>query len=509
MKLATKVLELDDLAAVLARHREEGKKVILCHGVFDLLHPGHVRHFQQAKAQGDILVVTLTPDDYVNKGPGRPVFNQRLRAEWIAALEMVDYVAVNRWPSAVETIKLLRPHVFAKGNEFADRGVDVTGHISAEEQAILEIGGRLHLTEDITFSSTKLLNAFFNDLPAETLTYLQEFRQRHTPEAVAARLKGLRDLRVVVVGDAIIDEYHHCRPFGLASKSSSINARHLSSEAHAGGALAVANHVAGFARRVHLISCLGGDDPRQDFITRVLKPNVSTRFYLRPGAPTTTKRRFVSTFQMQKLFEVSFLDDTPLSDDQEALAAGHLQDHLRDCDVLLVADFGHGFIGPRLIEVICQAPCFVALNTQTNSSNAGFNLATKYRRADYVCLDEEELRLACHDRFGEVLGLAHRLADQLQTKALAVTRGQRGSVVLARDAEPTWAPVVSQQVRDTTGAGDAYLSLTALCAAAGHDPELLAFVGNCAGAMLIRELGNRVSLEPVPLFRFITTLLKV
>src|SRR3954452_21027191 len=97
-----KLHSLEDLAALLARLRADGRRVVLCHGVFDLLHIGHVRHFEQAKKLGDVLVVTLTPDRFVNKGTGRPAFPDQLRAEFVAALGCVDYVAVNTWPTAVD-----------------------------------------------------------------------------------------------------------------------------------------------------------------------------------------------------------------------------------------------------------------------------------------------------------------------------------------------------------------------------------------------------------------------
>ena len=131
-----KIKSLDELAEIIRSHKESGKTVVECHGVFDLVHMGHIRHFEAAKRQGDILVVTVTRDEHVNKGPGRPVFNQRLRAESVASLQVVDYVAINEWPTAAPTIRKLRPNVFVKGNEYADRKSDVTGHISEEEKAV-------------------------------------------------------------------------------------------------------------------------------------------------------------------------------------------------------------------------------------------------------------------------------------------------------------------------------------------------------------------------------------
>jgi len=94
-----KIVPLDELAQIVSQLKAEGKKVVHCHGVFDLLHPGHILHFQAARGLGDILVVTITRDAYVDKGPGRPVFKERLRAESLAALEVIDYVAFNDWPT--------------------------------------------------------------------------------------------------------------------------------------------------------------------------------------------------------------------------------------------------------------------------------------------------------------------------------------------------------------------------------------------------------------------------
>ena len=103
-----KIKKISDLAEIL-REIRSGKKLVLCHGVFDLLHIGHIRYFEQAKKYGDILIVTVTPDRFVNKGPERPAFPENLRAEAIAALDVVDYVAINEWPTAVETIHILKP----------------------------------------------------------------------------------------------------------------------------------------------------------------------------------------------------------------------------------------------------------------------------------------------------------------------------------------------------------------------------------------------------------------
>ena len=155
-----KILEIRELADRVDRRRSEGETIVHCHGCFDLMHPGHIKYLQAAKMMGDVLVVTISPDRFVDKGPGRPVFNEDLRAESIAALECVDYVAINKWPTAEETLRLMRPDIYVKGQEFENME-DKTGKIQKEVEVIKEIGAELRFTHEIVFSSTELINQYF------------------------------------------------------------------------------------------------------------------------------------------------------------------------------------------------------------------------------------------------------------------------------------------------------------------------------------------------------------
>lgn len=155
-----KILELEEIASKIQSLKSEGKKIVHCHGCFDLMHPGHIKHLQAAKKMGDILVVTVTSDIYVDKDPNRPVFNETLRAESIAALECVNYVAINRWSTAVETLRLLKPDIYVKGQEFENLK-DKTGKLQKEYKILKEIGAEMRFTHEIVFSSTKLLNRYF------------------------------------------------------------------------------------------------------------------------------------------------------------------------------------------------------------------------------------------------------------------------------------------------------------------------------------------------------------
>src|ERR1041385_2884329 len=141
-KTSDKIKRLEDLARTLASLRGHGKKIVHCHGVFDLLHIGHIKHLEAARKLGDALVVTLTPDRFVNKGPHRPAFPERLRAEALASLACVDFVSINEWPTAVETIQRLRPDFYVKGIVREGGKRDHTDAIQQEEDAVKSGGGQ-------------------------------------------------------------------------------------------------------------------------------------------------------------------------------------------------------------------------------------------------------------------------------------------------------------------------------------------------------------------------------
>ena len=167
-----KIVEIKELVEICKEKRNEGKRIVHCHGCFDLLHPGHIRHFKAAKEFGDILVVTITPDKFVRKGSERPIFNAQLRIETIAALEVVDYVSLNKWDTAVRTIKSLKPDFYVKGNDYSNRSKDVTGNILLEEEAVKKGGGEIKFTNEISFSSTRIINEHYSILSDEAKDYI-------------------------------------------------------------------------------------------------------------------------------------------------------------------------------------------------------------------------------------------------------------------------------------------------------------------------------------------------
>jgi len=507
MRCREKIKPLAELAELLTPLRSEGKKIIHCHGVFDLLHIGHIRYLEQAKRMGDILVVTLTPDRYVDKGPNRPAFPEKLRAEALASLHCVDYVAVNEWPTAEETLRLLQPHIYVKGAEFKNIDSDPTGKIGGEEKVIREIGAELAFTEDIVFSSSNLINRFFSNFPEEVDAYLSVFRQRYSLQEILGYLNQMESLKVLVIGDTILDEYQYCEAIGKSSKDPILALKYKTHELFAGGVLAVANHVANFAGNVQLLTILGEKDSCEDFIGSQLHPNVKPYFLFKDNAPTTIKRRFIEGYSLNKLFEIYIMDESGLSSDESEKCLGWLKNELQKYDVVIAADFGHGAINKKMIELLTHEAKYLAINTQANAGNRGFNTVSRYPNADYVCIAEHEIRLETRENAVNLRQLMLEIATKMNCKKLVVTQGRQGATILS-NMEYISVPSFASKVVDRVGAGDAFLSLTSLAAALNIPDEVLIFMGNVAGCLSVENVGNKKPVTKSAIQKYITSLMK-
>jgi rfaE bifunctional protein kinase chain/domain/rfaE bifunctional protein nucleotidyltransferase chain/domain len=502
------VLPLRELAGRVARLRAQGKRVVLCHGVFDLLHIGHIRHFEKATEHGDVLVVTVTPDRFVNKGPGRPAFPESLRAEAVAALACVDYVAINEWPTAVGALKLLKPAIYAKGPDYKNASKDRTGGIQLEEAAVKAVGGKLVITEDISFSSSSLINKHLPILPEPTQRWLSGFSSRHPSEQLIGWLEKLRGLRLLVVGEAIIDEYMYCIAIGKSSKEPMLAIQLLDSERFAGGVLAVANHISRFCERVSVATFLGDQETRESFVRKSLHSNVTPHFFLKADSPTIVKRRFIEQYFFTKLLAVYEMNDRPLGPADNKRFCDFLHRKAGEYDGVLVVDYGHGVMTDEAVDAVCGKAKFLAVNTQSNAGNLGYHTVSRYRRADYVCMAENEFRLEARDRHRDVKEIALEVSKKLGAARVVVKRGNNGCFAYSRKEGSFDIPAVAGQVVDRMGAGDAFLAVTTPYVLAGAPIEAAGLIGNAASAQAVATVGNRAAVDRIALIKHIDAMLK-
>ena len=506
----SKVRSIDEMSMLMDDARAQGKNIIMAHGVFDLLHMGHVRHLKSARNEGDILVLSITADEFVNKGPGRPVFSHEMRAEMLAALECVDYVAINHAPSAEPMIEAIKPDVYVKGSDYVKAEEDITGKITDEQLTVERHDGRVMFTKDVTFSSSSLINRYLDVYDAPLRDYLNELRDNNGLERCLELIDSVKDMSVVIIGDTIIDEYKFVLPLGKPSKENIVAVHFEKDEIFAGGVIAAAKHAASFCGHVEVITALGNLDPQEELIRNNLEDNINLNLLYRDNAPTTRKSRYIDSSYMRKLFEVYDFKDQPLSAQKEEELRASIADKIKDADGVIVTDFGHGLISPKIIEYLCENAPFLAVNVQTNAGNHGFNFATRYPKVDFLCIDVPEARLAVSDKYADMSTLvAKLLPNKIDSDCFIVTHGHHGCMTYQRESGIVRRiPAITDQVVDTVGAGDAFFAVAAPLVRASGSVELAGFLGNVAGAIKVGIVGHRKAVEKVTLTKFVTAILK-
>lgn len=510
--ISKKITSLDELGEISNRFRKDGKNIVLCHGMFDLIHLGHIRYFKEAKKEGDILIVTLTSDDFCRKGPNRPIFSENLRAESLAALEIIDYIAICRYPSAIEAINIIKPNFYAKGKEYEIASDDVTGMISKEHQAVKLHKGKIIFTDDIVFSSSNLLNSNFDIFTPEVKEYIKNLKSNFSLSEIIDSLNSIKKPKVLVIGEAIIDRYTFVEPLGQIGKGSHASVRNKYSVDYPGGSIAVANHIGSFANEVTLFTGLGNVERFENydgFIKESLLPNITPSFFYFKEAKTIVKERFIND-TMEKFFEIYHSNSGQSSTFNENVEiVDWLDSNLKNFDIVVVADYGNGFITKPMTEVISKKSKFLAVNTQINSENRGYHVINRYNSANFISLNEPEIRLARHDLQNSIVELSKDTANLLKAEFISVTQGGSGLYTYCTKNDISLrVPALSSNVIDRIGAGDAFLSISAIALGSGINPEISIFLGAVAAAIDVQIVGNESTINKTDLIKFITAMLK-
>lgn len=506
--VADKICSLNELGKRAEEVRKSGKTVGLCHGVFDVLHIGHIKHFEAAKNECDVLFVTITADEFVRKGPDRPYFSSAMRMQMLASMEVIGGVSVVNEPSAIPAIEAVQPSVYFKGQDYLNANEDITGKIDTERATVEKYDGRLHHTKEITYSSSNLINNFFADYNPALRKCLRQMRENNGKDTLKSLIEKISGLNILIIGDAIIDEYQFVSALGKPSKENIIATLSQGTEQYAGSVFAVANHLSSFSKSTEIITTLGEKNTFHDLIKERLDPSVTLNEIIVSGRPTTRKTRFVDKGYTRKLFEVYDMDDTPLPESVQRELDEKIAERAREADVTIVCDFGHGMIAPSTVEVLKKEAKFLAVNVQTNAGNQGFNHITKFDRADFICIDAPEARAAVAEKFEPIEDiLNHTLPSRLACPYMIVTHGIYGCYVHQEGQGVTHIPAFTSSVVDTVGAGDAFFAIAAPLAALGATSEEIGFIANTAGALKVGVVGHRKPIDRISVIKYITALL--
>lgn len=514
-----KLLSRADIARLRADLRAKGVRLVVCHGCFDIVHPGHVRHLRQAKSLGDALLVSVTADSLINKGQGRPLIPEELRAENLAALEFVDYVHIAAEPTAVELLEAAQPDVYVKGKEY-ERNRDP--RFQAERAVVEKHGGRVVFSSgDVVFSSTALIAAMERSVDpyAQRLAELSRLDSLAGP-ALFSIISQMRGKRIVIVGEPIIDTYILCDRPEVAGESPIMTLRPLEARQYDGGAMVLARHAAALGAHATLVMPLPSDNSSLILRERLAAEGIDV-VSLAVESPIPEKQRFL--VGAQKMMKVDLLERYVLDAQQQdrfaALAAEVAGSSLSaHADAAIIADFGLGLFTPRSLTRACQAirPNVGVLSGDVSGKRSSLRA---FRDMDLLSPSESELRDAVHSH-AEGLGMvAWSLMNETRTRHLCVTMGADGLICFDRlhtgvateaassqnhaseqsaSDQGQWqrrltsahVPALCPIALDPLGCGDALLATMTLAFAAGATSVQASFLGACAAATQVQRLGN-------------------
>jgi len=396
-----KIKNRDELAVeVGARPRQ--RSVIMCHGTFDLVHPGHIRHMMYAKNKADILVVSLTSDDHISKANFRPFVPQELRAMNLAMLEVVDYVLIDENPTPLENIRFLQPDYYAKGYEYVDGGLHPK---TQEEVDVLKgYGGELILTPgDVVYSSSAIIDRAPPDLAVEKLHLLME-SEGITFDDLKKTVSSFDSTQIHVIGDTIVDSYTYCSMISSgATKTPTVSLKYDRQVDFVGGAAIVAKHARTAGAKVKFSTVLG-EDNLKDFVLEDLQTHgIECCHVIDPTRPTTQKNVFV-----QGPYRVLKVDKVDNSEITERILDS-LKQHIaasEGVDAFVFSDFRHGIFThvtiPQLTGILPEGPLKVA-DSQVASR---WGNILEFQDFDLITPNEREARFSLGDQDSVIRPLA-------------------------------------------------------------------------------------------------------
>tara|TARA_B100000795_G_scaffold268570_1_gene255793 strand:+ start:2687 stop:4204 length:1518 start_codon:yes stop_codon:yes gene_type:complete len=505
--MKNKIYSLKNLAKILQKDKSRSKKIALCHGVFDLLHVGHIKHLETAKKLADKLVVTLTADKFVNKGPGRPVFNETLRSEAIAALEAVDYVAINDSSTAVNPIKIIKPNVYCKGKDYKNPKDDITGEIKNEINAVKKNKGQVVYTQELTFSSSRLINRSTNFYSDNQRRIIRKINRSTDFKKIKTDIDNFKKLKILVIGETIIDQYNFCEVIGKSGKEPMLVLKDIRQDQYLGGVLGIARNLSQLSKKITVISMIGENKNHFDDIKKNLPKNIRNRLIFKEKSPTIVKKRYLDNLSNNKIIGIYDINDEILTAKDEKKFHNIINREIKKHDLVIVSDYGHGLISKKSANLICKKSKFLALNAQVNASNIGYHTIRNYKNFNTLIINEKEIRHETRDKISKLEVLIINMAKEKNIQNLVVTMGKSGSMLYCKK-KFYYSDAYAHKIVDKVGAGDTMLSLIGPCLKSNIDKNITLLISSIAAAQSVETIGNKETIKKLNMLKTLENMLK-
>ncbi len=486
--IKNKIIDIKKLRII--REKNKKKKIVLVHGVFDVIHKGHIEYFKEAKKFGEILVASVTADKYVNKGFNRPYYNSLDRIKFLTELELIDFVILSQNKSAVEIIKSLKPNFYVKGPDYLLKKNDKAGNLEIEKKMVKKKNGKMVFTSGLLMSSTKIINENLNGI-----NVIQKFLKQNKKSFLDKNKmvkefqlceKKIKKQKILIIGEIILDNYLYSSPLGTPSKENILSVNYIKKVEYLGGSIPILNNFSELYNNITFLSFYKNKKFAEK-IKRKFSNKVKMNLISENQFKEIKKNRYIDINNKKKFFEYYDFNNKEFNN---LKLLNYLKSNIKKFDKVVVCDFGHGLINDEVVKILEEKSKFLCINVQTNSGNRGFNLFSKFQKADLLVLDEPELRLGLSVRYKPLNKIIY--SDKLlKFKNIMITLGVNGlALKLFREKKFIFFPALESNVVDTIGAGDAAFSYCSMLVGNTKNNTLIGFFCSIAGAIKTRILGH-------------------
>jgi len=488
--------------------RKNNQTIGLCHGVFDLLHYGHLLHFEAAKKKCDYLFVSITSDQYIDKGPKRPIHNNYERVHFLQNLNCVDYAFIAKGKSGVDSINLIKPDFYFKGNDYKNNFLDKTKKIFVEINTVKKNKGKVIYTNEKQMSSSKIINQLGLALNDNQLKFLNHIKKLNSFNEIIELLDNLKKNKVLVVGDLIIDKYIFGNVLGKSGKEPHMVFNQIKEDLYIGGSAIVANHLSTFIEKITLISDLGNENQIKKLLKKNLKKNIK-HITLKPekNYKSSIKTRFIDSVSNYKLFGsylIPNLDIKKFHDSLNKILSKAVKKH----DVIIIADYSNNFFDSNSLKKIKQSKNFICGMAQKNSNNSVFHTLDHLKNFDLLCINEGELRSEVRDKKNDIDLIAKKFLKKNNLKYLVVTKGIEGSILFNHKLKKYTCPSFNSKPVDKVGAGDSMLAILSILLKNNINPSISLLIASLVSSNVVNNIGNRYAASRFDIDRSLEYLFK-
>jgi len=485
--LTEKIKKVEELQAIIEKIKNH-KKTVMCHGTFDIVHPGHIRHLIYAKEKGDILIASLTADKFITKNKDGPFIPEELRARNLAALEIVDFVVIDYHDKPIENLLLLKPDYFVKGFEYSKDGIHPK--TKEEMEAVSSYGGEVIFSPgDVVYSSTHFQTIKKPNISLEKLISIMD-AENVSFNDVEKAFNRYSGTKVHVIGDTIVDKYSFCSILGPTTKTPTFSVKFQSADTFVGGAGVVAKHLKSLGANVTFTTVLGNDELKEYVLKDLKEWGINVNVVVDDSRPTTLKERFWA--EGYKLLQVDTVDSSIVNNE----IIKEMSDFLAkdEVDVVIFSDFRHGIFNKESVKILTDSIPAKSIKVADSQVSNRWGNILDFKNFDILIPNENEARFALADQDSGVRPLGTVLYKKAKPTYLILKLGEKGIMVFRDSAyNPRDFFIIESFVEslvDGLGAGDAMLAAASLAYVNSKNILTSSILGNIAAAIACEVEGN-------------------